>query len=68
MMFIQLAKINLLRKGGLLKKKKGDDKIIVTVALCVVATILAVLFKDSIVPIMSGLLTKVQEAITGMFN
>jgi hypothetical protein len=67
MMFIQLAKVNLLRKGGFLKKKKGDDKIIVTVALCVVATILAVLFKDSIQPIMSALLTKVQEAITNMF-
>ncbi len=67
MMFIQLAKANLLRKGGFLKKKKGDDKIIVTVALCVVATILAVLFKDSIQPIMSSLLTKVQEAISNMF-
>ena len=57
----------ILRKGGILKKKKADDKIIVTVALCVVATILAVLFKDSIQPIMSSLLTKVQEGISNMF-
>lgn len=71
-MYLNLVKGKLNSKGllnkGKLQKKKGDDKIIVTIALCVVGALVIVMFKDSLTPIVSTLLQKVNTAITGMFS
>lgn len=69
--YLNLIEGKLIAKGlqvkGKLKKKKGDDKIIVTIALCAVGVALALLFKDSIMTIVNTLLDKAKTAITSMF-
>lgn len=70
-MYLNLAKVRLNSKEGTFKrklqKKKGDDKLIVTIALCAIGVAVCVMFKDTLLGIVTTILAKVQTSITGMF-